>query len=95
MESDILATATVGLPESYGRAFKRGTLQKVRALDVSRAYQGFGLNDAYVALAPRPPHVIVRNSLQSCVLCLSLFKDRDFGVGVFPQGEEILIGYLV
>ena len=85
MESDILATATVGLPESYGRAFKRGTLQKVRALDVSRAYQGFGLNDAYVALAPRPPHVIVRNSLQSCVLCLSLFKDRDFGVASFPR----------
>jgi hypothetical protein len=32
------------------------------------------------------------NSLQLRVLRLSLLQDRDVGVGVFPEGEEILVG---
>jgi len=29
---------------------------------------------------------------QLCVLCLGLLEDGDVRVGVFPDGEEILIG---
>src|SRR5215472_14871797 len=29
--------------------------------------------------------------LQSCVLGLGLFQDGNIGVGIFPEGEEILI----
>ena len=32
--------------------------------------------------------------VQPRVLRLSLFQDRDVGVGVFPEGEEILVGNL-
>src|SRR5438046_195816 len=34
----------------------------------------------------------LRESLNPRVLGLGLFKDRDAGVGVFPEGEEILVG---
>jgi hypothetical protein len=30
-------------------------------------------------------------SLQLCVLGLSLLQDGDVGVGVFPEGEEVLV----
>ena len=30
--------------------------------------------------------------LQLRVLCLGFFEDGDIGVGVFPEGEEILVG---
>jgi hypothetical protein len=30
--------------------------------------------------------------LQLRVLCLSVFQDRDIGVGIFPKGQKILIG---
>jgi hypothetical protein len=33
-------------------------------------------------------------SLQLCVFRLGLFEDRDVGVGVFPEGEEFLVGGL-
>ena len=31
-------------------------------------------------------------SLQLRVLCLGLFQDGDVGIGVFPEGEEIVVG---
>jgi hypothetical protein len=34
---------------------------------------------------------LVRATLQRRVLSLGLFQDGDVGVGVFPEGEEILI----
>src|SRR5215831_743251 len=33
-----------------------------------------------------------RRLLQLCVLGLGLLKDGDVGVGVFPEGEEVLVG---
>jgi hypothetical protein len=30
--------------------------------------------------------------LQLGVLCLGLFQDGDVGIGVFPEGEEFLVG---
>jgi hypothetical protein len=35
---------------------------------------------------------LVRATLQRRVLSLGLFQDGDVGVGVFPEGEEILTG---
>ena len=35
-----------------------------------------------------------RNSLQLRVLRFGLLQDGDVGIGVFPEGEEILIGSL-
>jgi hypothetical protein len=32
--------------------------------------------------------------LQLRVLCLGLLQDRDVGVGVFPEGEEVLVSVL-
>ena len=40
----------------------------------------------------RPPKLVIRHSLQLCVFCLGLLEDRDVGVGVFPEREEILVG---
>ena len=33
-------------------------------------------------------------SLQLCVLCFGFFQDGEVGVGVFPEGEEVLVGVL-
>jgi hypothetical protein len=33
-----------------------------------------------------------KQSLQLRVLRIGLFQDRNVGVGVFPEGEEVLIG---
>jgi hypothetical protein len=45
---------------------------------------------------PEMPECGVRNfsidSLQLRVLCLGFFENRDVGIGVLPDGEEILIG---
>jgi hypothetical protein len=36
---------------------------------------------------------VIRRSLQLGVFRLGLLEDRDVGVGVFPEGEEILVGF--
>jgi len=30
-------------------------------------------------------------SIQLLILCLCLLKDRDFGVGIFPESEKVLV----
>ena len=34
-----------------------------------------------------------RRLLQLRILCLGFLQDGDVGVGVFPEGEEVLIGF--
>src|SRR6266581_907759 len=41
-----------------------------------------------------PAKLVIPRSLQLGVFRLGLLKDRDVGVGVFPKGEEILVGGL-
>ncbi len=40
------------------------------------------------------PKLVIRRSLQLGVFRLRLLEDRDVGVGVFPESEEILVGSL-
>ena len=91
--SDILATAAGGVAGSYG-ALSHVETYKKSTLFASAISQDFGLNDAYAVLSPPPPHVVGRESLQPCVLCLGLFEDRNARVGVFPEGAEVLVGGL-
>jgi hypothetical protein len=37
-------------------------------------------------------YVLFKGSLQPRILRLGLLQDGDFGIGVFPEGEEILVG---
>ncbi len=41
-----------------------------------------------------PAKLVIRRSLQPGVFRLGLLEDRDAGVGVFPEREEILVGSL-
>ena len=45
-------------------------------------------------LVTRPESQFRNDSLQSCVLGFGFLQDRDVGVGVFPEGEEVLKGSL-
>ncbi len=49
-------------------------------------FSGFTADGRVAAPAPR------RQLSQLCVLRLGCFQDGDVRVGVFPEGEEILIG---
>src|SRR6266850_7610051 len=63
---------------------------------ITCAWQCCGSNRVLVVRRTRPQEPTfskaVTELLQLCVFCLCFEKDRNVGIGVFPEGEKILVG---
>jgi hypothetical protein len=80
-----VARARHGVLEPYLHSHRKAIREHQLADAVQRSNK---------ATRSAPARHVIRRSLQLGVFRLGLLEDRDIGVGVLPEGEEILVGSL-